>query len=308
MTKSCVPAIWIEADEQSLPALREAVVASGGTVAGRADEAEAIVWDAFDPPALRRALHPAIRWVQLSSAGIDDWLAEGIVDGTRVWTAAKGVHAGPIAEYVVGAILLFARRFPEVLALRRWQRVEPLQLRGTTVGVVGAGSIGEQILRMLQPFGARTVALTRSGRQVPGADESVGLPGLDDLLRGSDYLVLAAPETEKTRCLLDARRLALMQPGAVVVNVGRGSIVDTDALVDALRSGALRGAALDVTDPEPLPDGHPLWRMENVLISSHTAATAELSAPTFAARVRDNVTRYVAGKPLIGVVDVQAGY
>jgi phosphoglycerate dehydrogenase-like enzyme len=160
----------------------------------------------------------------------------------------------------------------------------------------------------LRPFGVNTLALTRSGRSVPGADASVGPDSVDDLLRSSDYLILAAPDTSETRGLLDAKRLTLLRRSAAVINVGRGTIIDTNALVDALRNGRVRAAVLDVTDPEPLPERHPLWELPNALVTSHSASTPTLAGAAFVDRVRQNVERYCAGDPLLGLVDPQLGY
>lgn len=273
-----------------------------------ADEAEAIVWVEGGPEEIGPYLHDGVRWVQLSSAGIEDWFAAGVIDRARVWTAAKGVYAGPIAEYIVAVAYAFARRIPELLIARRWHVLEPRRLEGATVAVIGAGGIGQAAAALFRAVGARVLALTRSGRPVPGADRSAGLDALDDLVSEADYLVLALPDTAATRGLFDASRLARMKRGAVIINVGRGSAIVTDDLVDSLRARHLGGAALDVTDPEPLPEGHPLWEMSNVIVSSHGSNTPALGAATFADRVRENVSRFARGEPLLGVVDVEAGY
>src|SRR5216683_1729545 len=213
--------------------LDEGVVAGGGVVVPL-EEANAIVWAASDPEELARALHPGIRWVQLSFAGIEDFFAAAVVDDERLWTAAKGVYAGPIAEYAL--------------------------------------------------------AITRSGCKVPGATESLGPDALGRLLGESDWVLLAVPDTRETRRLISAERLALMRPHAWLINVARGTLVDTDALVEALVTGRIGGAALDVTDPEPLPDGHPLWDLENAIVTSHTAAGGwAMSNAALAERVRENV-------------------
>ena len=152
------------------------------------------------------------------------------------------------------------------------------------------------------------IASTRSGAEVPGADRSFGPEGLDDLLERSDYVVLCAPLTPETTGLIGERELALLGPAGVLVNVGRGALVDTEALVAALRDGRLRGALLDVTDPEPLPDGHPLWSEPRALITPHVANTRAQLDAALAQRVEQNVARFRAGEPLIGVIDPAAGY
>ena len=305
---SLAPRLWIYTDAARRQALAAAVTAGGGVSVADIADAEAIVWAADEPERLGGALHPGIRWVQLSSAGIEDWFEAGVIDNRRTWTAAKGVYAEPIAEYVLAMLLAGARRLPELLAQRRWQPLAPLMLRQATVGLIGAGQIGEAILRLLAPFSPHTIALTRSGRPVPGADRSVGPDALDDVLRESDYLVLAAPQTPATRQLLDADRIATIKQGAFIVNVGRGTLIDTDALERALRTGHLAGAALDVTDPEPLPPHHPLWTHPTTIITSHTASTLALGWPRFLTRVAENVSRFGSGRDLLGGVDVLAQY
>jgi phosphoglycerate dehydrogenase-like enzyme len=299
--------VWIEADDASRPRLEDAVRLGGG-VTVPLERARAIIWAADRPKDLQALLHAGIEWVQLPSAGIEDWFAAGVIDDRRRWTAAKGVYAGPIAEYVIGMLLAGARRLPELMRDRRWQPLDVRTLRGATVGIVGAGGIGSAVIELLRPMGVRTIAVTRSGRAVDGADLSVDTTEIGRVVRESDFLVLAAPETPGTRGLLDARLFAQMRPHAWLVNVGRGSIVDTHALVDALRDGRLAGAALDVTDPEPLPGGHALWGMPNVIITSHTACTPTLGASAFADRVQQNVHRFCAGAPLLGTVHTEHGY
>jgi phosphoglycerate dehydrogenase-like enzyme len=160
---------------------------------------------------------------------------------------------------------------------------------------------------LLTPFDVRTVALTRSGRQVPGASVSLGLGGLAGLLAESDYVVLAAPATPETDGMISAERLALMRDGACLINVGRGTLVDTDALVAELRDGRI-SAALDVTDPEPLPSDHPLWTLPNAIVTSHTANTGRLGRAAMASRVSENLVRFARGEEPLGLVDPVARY
>jgi phosphoglycerate dehydrogenase-like enzyme len=299
--------IWIEADETWRPGI-EAAVRDGGGVEAPLEDARAIVWAADRPHDLLARLHDGIEWVQLWSAGIEDWFAAGVIDERRRWTAAKGVYAGPIAEYVLAMMLAAVRRLPEVIRDDAWRPRDVRPLRGSTAGIVGAGGIGAAVIDILRPLDVRTIAVTRSGRAVEGADVSLGAADLTEAVRESDFLVLAAPDTDETRGLFDARLLGQLRPHAWIVNVGRGSIVDTDALVEALRAGRLGGAALDVTDPEPLPPDHPLWALPNAIVTSHTANTPRLGGAAYAARVRENVRRFGTGEPLLGLVDPRVGY
>jgi phosphoglycerate dehydrogenase-like enzyme len=299
--------VWIHSDDSDRPVLEEAVTEAGGTLA-RPEDAEVIVWASNEVLAIVPFLHEGIRWVQLWSAGVDAWLARGVIDGGREWTAAKGVYAGVIAEFSVAMLLAGACRLPETIPATTWRPLKADTLSGKSVGIVGAGGIGTELVRLLQPFQVRTLALTRTGRDVPLASESLDLTELDRLLRESDYVVLTAPATAESRGLLSRQRIALMRPNAWLVNVARGELVDTDALVEALVEGRIRGASLDVTDPEPLPDEHALWHLPNVVVAPHLSGSAPAWRQAFAERIQSNLARYVAGRPLIGLVDIDAGY
>lgn len=163
-------------------------------------------------------------------------------------------------------------------------------------------------LDLLAPFGTRNVVVRRRAEPVPGAERTVTTEHLHDELSRADVVVVAAALTTQTRALVGAPELSVMKPGAALVNIARGGLVDTDALVAALTSGRLGGAALDVTDPEPLPDGHPLWDLPTALVTPHTADTREMIEPLLRARIEENLRRFVAGQTLVGVVDPVAGY
>jgi D-3-phosphoglycerate dehydrogenase len=301
------PAVWVGPGH--LPGLVEAELAGGGTVVDSPEAAEAIVWwGEGSDRVIEEVLHPGIRWVQLGSAGIEGWIEGGSVDRHRQWTSAAGAYADAVAEHVVALALAGARRLPQYARAHIWAAEDGTMLRGRTVGIVGAGGIGRALIGLLAPFRVRTIALTRSGRAVAGADRSVGADALPELLAQSDVVVLTAPLTPATRHLLDADALARTKPGAWIVNVGRGALIDTDALVDALRAGRLGGACLDVTEPEPLPDGHPLWELPNVLITPHVANTPSTLQPALAALVEENVRRFAGGEELLSPVDLDRGY
>lgn len=290
------------------PALLLAAVERAGGSLVPVTEANAVVWTTGDAGALRAVLHPGIEWVQLASAGVEEWLESGVVDDARLWTSARGLYASRVAEHVVALILAAAKGLIGAARRETWNGREVDLLEGATVGIVGAGSIGGETFRRLEPFGVRRIGLTRSGASVPGADLSVGAGGLDELLRESGYVVLAAPLTPETERLIGARELALLGPQGWLVNVARGRLVDTNALVDALRDGIVGGACLDVTDPEPLPDGHPLWRCDNVLVTPHVANPWSRHDELLEARVAENVERFRSGHTLLGLVDVERGY
>jgi phosphoglycerate dehydrogenase-like enzyme len=287
-----------------------AVERAGGRVTPLAD-AEALVWTS-DPAEFPRTLPAGVRWVQLPGAGVERWIAAGVLDRDRVWTSATGAYAETVAEHALALLLAGVRGLPLAARQTTWRRAEVLAATGTlrdaVVTIVGAGGIGRALIPMLVPLGARVVAVNRSGRPVEGADRTVGVAELDSVLPGTDHVVVAAPSTPDSRHLVDGARLAALKPTSWLVNVARGELVDTDALVAALRDGVIAGAALDVTDPEPLPGGHPLWTEPRAIITPHSANPGPLSERALADRVADNVARLIAGSPLLGRVDLDAGY
>jgi phosphoglycerate dehydrogenase-like enzyme len=287
--------------------LESAVRSGGGSVVALA-QANAIVCTGDDVELLRRSILPDVRWVQLGAAGIEMWFEAGLMTQDVVWTAAKGVYARPIAEHVLAMILASARGLPERARARTWGPTGGRLVTGTTIGIVGAGGIGTELIGLLAPLAVRTIALTRDARTVPNADISVGPRELHSLLAQSDFVVLAAALTEETAGMISAESLAQMRPGAWLINVARGGLVDTDALITALQAGTIGGAALDVTDPEPLPDDHILWALPNVLITPHVASTPALGARFLARRVEENVSRFRHNNELLGVVDQTLGY
>jgi phosphoglycerate dehydrogenase-like enzyme len=288
--------------------LDEIVADSGGEVVG-AEQAEVLVWGRHDGEGLVDIVDqcPRLRWGQLPSSGID-WLWDlGIDRPEIVWTSARGSFGAVVADLAVGMILAAFRSLHTYIRADTWLNELGRPLAGAQIGVIGNGGIATAVVERLAPFGVDTTVLSRSLAGPPGT-RVVGPADLHKLLATSDAVVLAVPLTEDTRGMIGASELAAMRPDAWLVNVARGAIVDTAALVDALSAGALGGAALDVTDPEPLPDDHPLWSLPNVILTPHVGATAELSRAPFGARLADNLRRWAAGQPLLGIVDGVAGY
>jgi phosphoglycerate dehydrogenase-like enzyme len=234
-----------------------------------------------------------LRVVQTLSAGVD-WLRGRVPEGVVVCNA-RGVYEGPVAEWVVGAILAMQRGLMtthDAQLAADWRPFVAEELAGLRAVILGYGSIGSAVAERLRPFGVEVVGVARTRRE--GA---LGLDDLDLALPTADILIDLLPLAVETTGLLDARRLGLLPPGALLVNAGRGATVDTPALVDALRDGRLR-AALDVTDPEPLPPDHPLWRLPGVLISPHMAGDSRRSLTRAFALAGDQIQRFAAGEML----------
>jgi len=279
-------------------------------------EAE-ILFDVYRPQSdglPRRA--PRLRWIQFSSSGVGKFVEEmGLAHTPIVVTNAAGVHATPLAEFVLFAMLYFAKQLPRVLAYQRGHHWEPFAVRnicGSTLGLVGLGAVGREIARLGRAIGMRVVAIRRSSGflsgDVPGVEAVYSPDRLRDLLAESDYVTLILPHTRQTAGLLGKTELAAMKPGAVLINIARGAIVDEAALIEVLRSGHLGGAALDVFAKEPLAAESPLWDMPNVLITPHTISTAEDENELVVDLFCDNLRRFLAGEPLRNVFERVRGY
>lgn len=281
----------------------------------RALLAEATVLFDFDRTHLDDlpALAPNVRWIQATSAGIGQFVrrhgyAERMPD--TVFTTASGVHAHPLAEFAVLAMLMHARRVLHMVraqSARAWKRFAGTDLEGRTVVVVGLGRIGRDVARRARAFGMRAIGVRRRpGESAPDGryvDEVHGPEALIALLRKADFLVLVAPHTDETEGMIGAEQLAALPRGAAVINIGRGALVDEPALVEALRSGHVGGAYLDVFAEEPLPADSPLWTMPNVLVSPHSASTSDRENRRIADLFLDNLRRWLDGRPLRNVLD-----
>ncbi|HEY1626545.1 MAG TPA: NAD(P)-dependent oxidoreductase [Streptosporangiaceae bacterium] len=252
--------------------------------------------------------HPEITWVQLPSAGIEPVAEAGLLDHQRQWTSAKGAYAEPVAEHALALLLAGLRHLPERARARSWGKPYAQTLFDEPVTIVGGGGITSALVRLLEPFRVRVTVVRRSPEPVPGAVATIGSDRLREALPGARAVVLALALTADNRGLIGREEFAAMDEQAWLVNVARGGLVDTGALVDALRSRTIGGAALDVTDPEPLPGGHPLWDLPNCLITPHTADTEEMTQPLLASRIAENVRRLANGQELTGRVDPDLGY
>lgn len=268
-------------------------------------------WD--DPSTLARR-SPQLRWIQATSAGIGALMRRtGLDQSSIVVTTAAGIHAVPLAEFAVLGALYFVKGVPQLRRRQRehhWERYAGRQLRGSRALVVGLGSVGREIAQRLADLGVEVVGLGRVGRRydVPCLSEVIDGSRLDATLPGIDLLVLACPLTDETEGMIAAAQLALMKPDAVLVNVARGPVVDEDALVEALRDNRLAGACLDVFREEPLAATSPLWDMDNVIVSPHSASTVSSENADLVDLFLDNLARWRRGDPLRNLYDRGEGY
>lgn len=299
-----------------LETLADVVVTTADGLAAALSGADALVlWDFFSG-ALQEAWPAAdrLRWVHVAAAGVDTLLFDALRASDVVVTNAHGVFDEPIAEYVLTAVLAHDKRWNEHKALQaehRWQHHELRLTRGRRCLVVGTGGIGRATARLLRAVGCE---VRGAGRRAVPDDPDFGevVPtdqlAQDDVVGWADHVVLVAPLTPQTEGMVDGRVLAAMRPSAHLVNVGRGALVDEDALVEALRSGGIAGATLDVFRTEPLPPDSSLWDLPSVTISSHLSGDVVGWRDALADQVEANLRRFVAGEPLVNVVDKALGY
>jgi phosphoglycerate dehydrogenase-like enzyme len=297
------PAIHIGPEPNEL--LEQAVRDGGGEPAGLED-AEAVVW--WGGADKLPELPSSVQWVQLPAAGVENWMEKVRAQPDITWTSAAGAYATDVAEHALALLLAGVRGLGRYARARTWAPEDDRLLEGSTVAIIGAGGIGRALIELLQPHDVEIVAVTRRGLDIEGADRTLSVEHLGEVWGTADHFVIGAPATDATRHLVGAQELAQMKPHSWIVNIARGSLIDTDALVEALREERIGGAGLDVTDPEPLPDGHPLWELERAIITPHVANPYSAQLHKLAERVRENVGRFCAGHELIAPVEQDRGY
>ncbi len=260
-----------------------------------------------DPGLVAGRLHSVagLRWVQSTWAGVDALTSTSLPEGV-ILTRAVGVFGPQMAEFVFGHLLAFTQHVPDRIADRTWNPVPPDRLAGSTIGIVGTGSIGTHLAAVAAALGLRTIGFNRSGSPVVGFERVEVASRLPECAPDIDHLVVGLPATAETRSLIGSAVLERIGPGATLVNVGRGATVDLDAVRSALDGGRLSWAVLDVTDPEPLPTPHPLWSHERCVVTSHTAAVSRPS--DIVGLFEDNLARFRRREPLRGRVDLERGY
>jgi phosphoglycerate dehydrogenase-like enzyme len=299
-----LPAALLNKGDVEVPPPNALLVESSGTKR----EWEDLPGVLFGEP-LRRLITPDLLFLQSASAGIEQ-LVE-LVPSDVVLCNASGVHANAIAETVIGAILSRAKLFPqrrEAQRQRRWEQLPCREIMGSTMCVLGTGHIGTAVARLAQTFGVRTRGVRRTATPAPFFDEIVGVDRMIVALDGADFLVVACPLTPVSRGLIGAAELAALRPGAMLINVARGAIVDEASLLEALRSGQLAGAFLDAHVQEPLPPDHPFWSMDSVDVLPHDSHASQLMGDKHVGLFCQNLERCLAGTDLLNVVSVSRGY
>ena len=323
----------LERIRAAAPGARIVTVSIEGLADGPLDDVEVMLrgWllpDAFDRLLVRA---PRLSWVHSATSGVEGALTPAALDRGIVVTNARGVFSRPIAEYVLMMILAVSRRLPQLLELQRertWQPLEGAELRDVTVGVVGLGSMGRAVGALATAFGCRVIAVRRRAEAGAGpAPSEEGVTDPDDLALGelpldrvggpeklpellaeSDFIVLAAPLTPETEEMINDETLAMVKPGAWLINVARGRLVDERALLRALRDGPLGGAVLDTFHDEPLPPMSSFYDLPNVIVTPHTAWSSGRVLDRSVELFCDNLRRFAVGEPLLNVVDPVAGY
>jgi len=296
------PGVW--------PGVVAEVEAAGHEAVGL-EEAEFLIYTGGPLP---DPLPESVGFVQFVFSGIDRLLDAGVIRPGVRWANAAGVYGRPVAEIAMTLLLSQLHHVKAATLAASFSARGPIDAAqgwlhdDRTVAIIGAGGIAEALIPMLRPFGVKVIAVNRSGRPVDGADETFAQADADHVWSEADAFVLAAPLTDETAGMVDARVLTRMKRSAVVVNVGRGELIVTDDLVDALRDGEIAGAAMDVTDPEPLPDHHPLWRLPNCTITPHIAATGRIAQRMIAPQIIANAAAFGAGERMPTEVDVTLGY
>lgn len=270
-------------------------------------DAQVLVTLLGDPDAIRELLVPSVAWAHVLGAGVDGFPFEAL--GDRPLTCSRGAAAVAIAEWVMAVVLAHEKSLPEswIDAPTNWSSASLGTLAGRTVGLVGLGAIGTEVARRLQAFDARVVALRRTPTppSIAGVEMATDL---SDLLARADHVVLAAPATEETCCLMDAAAFRALKPGAHLVNIARGSLIDQDALRAALDDGRVARASLDTVEPEPLPEGHWLYTHPAVRLSPHISWSAPGTMDKTVRLFAENIARFRSGSSLTGLVDPVARY
>lgn len=297
-------------EPKSFLAYEQAVQEAGGKHSPLTSEVRALIWTDYSAVAeLEQTIkhNPQLEWVQLPFAGVDAFA--DILSLPVRFTSAKGSYKEPVAEHALALSLALARKLPVRIKATNWGKREAFSFYDSKVMIIGAGGIAEELITLLKPFRPKiTVVRNNAAAQMPGANLVIGTDQIPEYIKDVDLVVIACALTEKTRGLFDLNLMQKMKPTAFLVNVARGPIVVTDDLLQALDGGLLAGAAVDVTDPEPLPAGHPMFGRDDLIVTPHTADTKEIVMRHFAFRLQMNVRAFLGQGPWVGEVDPIKGY
>jgi phosphoglycerate dehydrogenase-like enzyme len=294
---------------KSFPAYEQAVIDSGSVLSALDETVGALIWtDYSDPKGLEKTLtdNPQLEFIQLPFAGVDAF--QSVLHAPVRFACAKGSYREPVAEHALTLAMALGRVIPERVRATSWGRKFAASLYDANILIVGAGGITEELIKQLTPFRCNITVVRNKPEALPGATNTVQLSELDAHLPNADWVFLACSLTDSTRNLFDLERFRKMKESGYLVNVARGAVVNTMDLVQALNEGLIAGAGVDVTEPEPLPDGHPLWSAQNVIITPHTADTNAQVVRLFSVRIKENLAAYKGLGDWVGLVDPELGY
>ncbi len=294
---------------KSFPAYEQAVLDSGSVLSSLNESVGALIWtDYSDPKGLAETLkqNPQLEFVQLPFAGVDAF--QEVLSAPVRFACAKGSYREPVAEHALMLAMALGRVIPERVRATSWGRKFAASLYDANILIVGAGGITEELIKQLSPFRCNITVVRNRPGHLEGATTTVQLAELDKHLPSADWVFLACSLTDATRNLFDLERFKKMKPSAYLVNVARGPVINTLDLVTALNEEIIAGAGVDVTDPEPLPDSHPLWTAKNVIITPHTADTNAQVVRLFSIRIKENLAAYKGLGDWVGLVDPELGY
>ena len=301
---------FVAIEPKSFPEYEKALELGGAKLSPMGPEVRGLIWtDYSSPEALGELIdrNPQLEWVQLPFAGVDAFAKQ--LDKNVLFTSAKGAYREPVAEHALMLALALGRKLPVRIKASSWGKRDAFSFYDSKVLLIGAGGISEELRKLLAPFRAEiTVVRNNAELPFPGAKKVAGLEKLDSLIPEADLVIVTCALTDQTRGLINYQRLSLFKPTAYLVNVARGPIVVSDDLLSALDEGLLAGAGLDVTDPEPLPDGHAFFGRDDLILTPHTADTKEIVTRLFATRIEQNVKAFLGNGAWVGEVSPSLGY
>ena len=301
---------FVAIEPRSFPEYEKALELGGAKLSPMGSDVRGLIWTDYSSPAALGELidrNPQLEWVQLPFAGVDAFAKQ--LDKNVLFTSAKGAYREPVAEHALMLALALGRKLPIRIKASSWGKREAFSFYDSKVLLIGAGGISEELTKLLAPFRAEiTVVRNNAELSFAGAKKVAGLEELDGLIPEADLVIVTCALTDQTRGLINYQRLSLFKPTAYLVNVARGPIVVSDDLIRALDDGLLAGAGLDVTDPEPLPDGHAFFGRDDLILTPHTADTKEIVTRLFATRIEQNVKAFLGNGAWVGEVSPSLGY